>query len=217
MYESENHMTQQTKLWKGEFGDDYTKRNEPSELALKQREMFWQSIYRTIYMNCAGVPKNVLEVGANQGLNLKAIQNVGVSAGFEVKVSGTEINDSARVALKEYVQGVKIVGAADLCKLENAVDMAFTYGVLIHTHPAHRLAIMRDMYNASSRWLMCAEYFAPETRAIKYRGEEDALWLDDYGSIWVDNFKLRVVASGFAWKKTTGLDNITWTVLEKVN
>ena len=51
---------------------------------------------------------------------------------------------------------------------------------------------------------------------IPYRGHTDALWRRDYGSIWLDNFTdLHCQGAIFAWKRMTGLDNLTFWVFEK--
>lgn len=205
-------MSQQIELWKGAFGDLYQERNAPSDTEIVQRVAMWDHLYKYVYTMCGAYPKSVLEVGAGQGPNLMAIEKLALIAGVPIKLYATEINEKARLKLSENVKDLEIL--ADIPKEEFA-DLVYTYGVMIHTHPAHLRALQTKMYNASKRWLLCAEYFAPETRPVVYRGEKDALWLDDYGSHWLSNFPLRVVAYGFMWKKITGLDNITWWLFEK--
>ncbi len=209
--------TKEIELWRGPFGDQYAQRNTPSDTDVKQRTFWWENILRHVYTTCHAIPESVLEVGAGLGQNLMGIQAVSRQIERRIDLYATEVNDTTREALKLNVPEANIIGAADLGRHSGIADLVFTSGVLIHVHPAHRLALMRDIYAASKRFVMCAEYFAPNTRPIEYRGEKAALWLDDYGSVWLDNFNLRSVAYGFAWKKTTGLDNLTWHIFEKVN
>lgn len=49
-----------------------------------------------------------------------------------------------------------------------------------------------------------------------YRGHDDRLFKRDFGGYWLDHFSdLWTVAYGFAWKRITGLDNLTWWLFEK--
>jgi hypothetical protein len=51
---------------------------------------------------------------------------------------------------------------------------------------------------------------------IPYRGHDNALWRRDYGSLFLDTFSdLKCTAHMFAWKRATGLDNLTFWVFEK--
>lgn len=209
-------MTIQEELWKGEFGDSYQARNLLTQEEIDLRIPFWENLLKTIYMNCGSVPNSFLEVGAGQGPNLGAINHIfdnTIKYNNQQQIYATEINSSAREQLTTYIPNVIMVD--DLSKVTNFADLVFTYGVLIHTHPAHVLPIMKDIYKASKRWIVCAEYFAPELRMIPYHGEQNALWLDDYGAKWVDNFPLRVIGYGFCWRKHTKLDNVTFWIFEK--
>ena len=216
-------MTEQVKLWKSEFGNDYAKRNELTEDFLLPRRRFWDNMLRNIYFADKQLPTSFLEVGAGAGANLLGIRNVyNMNAGegrpsLPHELFATEVHDETRQQLQVNVPGVNVIDSDKLHQFVNRFDVVYTSGVLIHTHPAHRIPLMRDIYNASKRYVICIEYFAPETRMIPYRGENNALWLDDYGSLYLDNFGLRVVTYGFAWKRTTGLDNVTYWIFEKVN
>jgi len=205
-------VTEQVDLWKGVFGDDYQERNLLTPEEVSVRQPFWENIFKTIYMNSGALPTSVLEVGAGQGPNLCAIQRVSMNIEKPIELYATEVNESAAKALKLNVPGVAMI---DQLNASNIADLVFTYGVLIHTHPAHLRALQRCIFNAAKRWIMCVEYFAPVTRSVPYRGENSALWLDDYGSHWIDNFPLRSIGYGFCWKKTTKLDNVTFWLFEK--
>jgi len=217
-------MTQQINLWTGEFGNLYQDRNKLTQEEIEIRKGFWENIIRNIYMNCGAIPQSVLEIGAGQGPNLAAFRviydtmyeeanKLKLQDKKDIPLWATEINENARVQLKENVKDVHILDS--ISNITNVADMALTYGVLIHTHPAHLKGVMDDIYKASKRWIVCCEYFAPESRMIPYRGENNALWLDDYGSRWVDNYPLRVIGHGFCWRRMTRLDNITFWIFEK--
>lgn len=219
--------TKQIELWQGPFGDNYTERNSLNEEDLGHRQAFWMGALQILYMNCpppSYVPKTILEYGAGAGANLVALDRIykgfqnstSTDMSTDVKLYATEVNEKTRKILKANVPQVELLEDATKYN-EPFVDLAFTYGVLIHIHPAHRLSVMKEIYKASKKWIICCEYFAPNTRPIDYRGEKDALWLDDYGSLWLDNFNVRYISHMFSWKRVNGLDNVTIWVFEKVN
>lgn len=205
-------MTQQTELWEGKFGDFYQERNTITEAEVINRYKLWEMLFKIIYTANGSVPKSVLEVGAGQGPNLMAIEKLSLQTQQPIKLFATEINQKARLHMQENVKTVELL--TDIPKQETA-ELVYTYGVMIHVHPAHLLGLMKQMYAASSKYIVCCEYFAPDIRPLPYRGEKDALWLNDYGKMWMSNFGLRLVAYGFCWKPVTGLDNITHWVFEK--
>ena len=72
------------------------------------------------------------------------------------------------------------------------------------------------MHRVSSRYIACSEYFSDKPETIPYRGQTDALFKRDFGGMWLDLFPdLKVLDYGFSWKRTTGLDNLTWWMFEK--
>ena len=89
-----------------------------------------------------------------------------------------------------------------------------TCGVLIHIPEDGLVPAMKEIYRVSKDYILCAEYFSPRSEVIPYHGEE-ALWRRPYGDIWMENYGLDHVAHGFLWKRTTGLDNLTWFLLRK--
>lgn len=226
-------MTEQIKLWGNEFGTEYAERNALTEEFLRPRYLFWDNMLKNLYYAFKELPKDILEIGAGSGANLMSIRQVYRQARQPINEDGdidpqeahviphnlfaTEVNADAAQAMQYNVPGVKLLPYDKLHQFPNIADLAFTSGVLIHTHPAQRLELMRNIYNASRRFIVCIEYFAPETRMIPYRGQDNALWLDDYGSLWLDNFNVRVANYGFCWKKVTGLDNVTYWIFEKIN
>lgn len=206
-------MTEQTELWQGPFGDFYQERNKLTNEEVQRRVIFLEGIIRVIYGHTSAIPKSIFELGAGQGPNLRAFEILGPKLQQALKLYTTEINQKARLALSENCKTVEILPDMPSGPI---ADLVMTYGVLIHTHPAHLKRLIEQLYEASNRWILCVEYFAPETRPITYRGEKSALWLDDYGSKWLEFCpKMVVLGYGFMWKKTTGLDNVTFWLFEK--
>ena len=199
-------MNEQISAWEGDFGDAYTDRHtgpDPSRI---------QMFDRILGEIPGSWPKNVLEVGANAGLNLDALRSI---FGHNVNLIGLEPNDKARKILvdKGYttVSGI----AQSIPMPNNAVDMSLTCGVLIHIDPEHLFQACREIWRVTSRYLICIEYFNDRPVMIPYRSRLGMLWKRDYGGFWMDNFDVKLVSYGFLWGRVTGVDNLTYWVFKK--
>ncbi len=195
-----------TGLWTSEFGDSYTRRqvaNPSARLAL------WSAL---LPAGC----RSVLEAGAGTGQNLEAMSELGVGTFY-----AAEPNELARTHLFEsglFLEGNLRADFADSLGFPDGVaDLVLTCGVLIHVPPDRLIASMREIHRCAKRWIICGEYFAPSEEMIPYRGTKDTLWRRDYGSLWLDNFSDLHMRQEplFMWKRTTGLDNITFWSFEK--
>jgi len=207
-------------IWLDEFGDDYHKRNEITEVQLDARIRMWNLNFRVMAGECGGIPKTILEVGAGSGINLIAISKCYQTYEAKAELYAIEPNEQTRKMIRESASGI-VPYDAQLPDInifpENSMGMVFTSGVLIHLPKEQLLPAMKAMYALSSKYVVCIEYFSPERREVPYRGNDAALWSDDYGKIWMDNFKLRCVSVNFLWKPVTQLDNLTCWIFEKVN
>jgi spore coat polysaccharide biosynthesis protein SpsF len=193
-----------SELWTGSFGDAYTKRN--TRATVQARKEMWAC------MLPSGV-NSILEVGANVGHNLEALSSI---TGAELYAC--EPNDSARAELSALLDPDRIRSdcADKLGWADGHADLVFTSGVLIHIAPDKLEASMREINRVSSRYVICGEYFAPSEEMIPYRGHNNAMWRRDYGSMFMDCCPdLHPLGTLFAWKRTTGLDNLTFWIFEK--
>lgn len=207
------------KIWLEEFGDNYHDRNVLTDEQTKNRVAFFAQIFNmTSEMGKKPYLKSIIEVGAGSGNNVKVISKIISDNGLNCKLGAIEPNEKARTELSK-IEGLSVFGTPvpftdiDL----GQYDLAFTSGLLIHIPPNDLIAAMRNIYKLSSKYILCMEYFSPVERMISYRGQEEALWTRDYGSIWKDNFPLTCLGFGFLWKPVTSFDNITWWLFEKVN
>lgn len=191
-------------LWTGDFGDAYTKRNLDADTDHRA------TVLRGI------LPRHIdsiLEVGANIGANLNAIATF-----RNIEMFACEPNDLARKHIKIEADHVTADFASKLSFPDGVADLVMTIGVLIHVGADALLPSMREIYRCSRRFILVGEYFAPDERAMPYRGQDEALWLRDYGGLFIDSFPdLRCLSCTFAWKRMTGLDNITFWLLEKTD
>jgi pseudaminic acid biosynthesis-associated methylase len=205
-------LGKQESLWRGDFGDVYTDRNAVTDQRLAALTTHWS---RILHATMGRPPTSILEVGANIGLNLRALRRISEASFFAL-----EPNAKARSAL--VAEGIApannvLDGLASSIPLpDGKVDLAFTSGVLIHIHPSKLLASCREVHRVTRQYLVCIEYFSDKDEEIVYRGHAEALFKRDFGGFYLDNFSdLRVLDYGFAWKRLTGLDNLTWWLFEK--
>jgi spore coat polysaccharide biosynthesis protein SpsF len=204
--------TPQSDFWRGKFGDSYTARNVASAEQMHARIALWAEI---LSHTIAAPPASILEVGANLGINLRALRALS-----SARLMAVEPNESARATLVRdgvvAAEDVRDGLASKIDFIDGAADFAFTSGVLIHIHPDHLPASLKEIHRCAKRWVGCIEYFSDKPETIPYRGHDDRLFKRDFGGLWLDTFPdLRVVAYGFAWKRVTGLDNLTWWLFEK--
>jgi len=204
--------TPQLDIWRGDFGAAYIDRNAAEPARLAALTTHWARILKATE---GAPPRRILEVGANIGLNLRALSRLTTAELHAVEPNPqareTLVRDGVVSAERAYDAVAAKIGLAD-----GAVDFAFTSGVLIHIHPRDLLASCREIHRVTSRYLACVEYFADAEQEVPYRGLGEALFKRDFGGFYLDNFPdLRLLDYGFVWKRTTGLDNLTWWLFEK--
>jgi len=198
--------------WTGAFGDAYTLRNVTSGDAVRGRV---RALGQALASVEADMPRSVLEVGTNLGLNLRALPSL-----VDGDIWGLEPNASAR----DRVVGDGVLPTArmlagfghDIPLGDGAVDMVMTAGVLIHVDPTLLEQTMREIHRVSSKYILCIEYFSSTPQTVSYRGEEGLLFKRDFGGMYLDLFPdLRLVDYGFFWKRTTVMDDSTWWLFRK--
>lgn len=193
-----------TDLWTGSFGDAYTVRNDRS--TLDARRAMWKLMLPRDAMS-------ILEVGANKGLNLEAIEYLTAA-----ELYACEPNDMARAELSSLLPETHIRSdfADKLGWPDKHFDLVFTSGVLIHVSPDKIEASLREINRVASKHIIIGEYFAPSEEMIPYRGHDHAMWRRDYGSMLMDLCPdVHPIGTLFAWRRTTGLDNLTFWIFEK--
>ena len=118
--------------WRGEFGDEYSKRNPASPSAVAAAV----AALAPIWQHLRPRPSSVLEVGPNRGRNLLALKQFA-----DVNLYGVEPNTSALGELRSNpALNAENLYEGDLAHLplpDDFVDMTFTSGVLIQIGRAH--------------------------------------------------------------------------------
>jgi pseudaminic acid biosynthesis-associated methylase len=207
--------------WSGDFGTDYTTRNASSWVGIKNRSRLFGDIFQAMETaNKANpspqpFPASVIEVGGGCGDNLRAIDMIYERSRQLIKLMSCDPNEAARKAMADVATAIP----GDLSALpyaDDAADLVFTSGVLIHVPPAELDRALSEIYRVSKRWILSIEYYNNVPEEISYRGQSGMMWRRDWGEAWLEKYpELRPIGNGFAWKRTTSLDNLHWFLFDR--
>ncbi len=204
-----NFKTEQENFWAGSFGADYIQRNKSSELLASNLNFFCKSLKN------AGPMDSCVELGANIGMNLKALQMLYPS----IKMKGIEINQQASELLSSLI-GKENVFNGSIFDIPIALraDLALIKGVLIHINPDMLPTVYQKLYDSANKYILIAEYYNPTPVTIPYRGHQDRLFKRDFAGEFLDMFpETSLVDYGFQYRKDTVFpqDDITWFLIKK--
>lgn len=203
------NITEQESFWKGEFGNEYTDRNKGAHWLAANMAFFSHSLAKTDRLS------SVLELGANTGLNLAALNTLLP----QTQLSAVEINEKAAKQLQQSLPAVDVNLSSILdFKTSKRWDLVFTKGVLIHINPEKLDTVYELMYQASSRYILIAEYYNPSPVGISYRGHSDKLFKRDFAGEMLDKYpNLQLLDYGFSYHRDTKFpqDDLNWFLLEK--
>ncbi len=187
--------TSQQKFWKGNFGKGYLERNlfTPTQLDLSYRSKFGVTRSQMNKEFLGSLPRDIriLEVGANFGAQLHALQKIGFT-----NLYGVEINPSVADFGRKTVRGINLIdgNALDLPFKDGSFDLVFTSGVLIHIAPKDRAKAIKELHRCSSKYIWGFEYFADKSQEIIYRGNKNRLWKANFPALFQKQFpKLKLV------------------------
>lgn len=204
-----NYSTSQESFWAGEFGTGYIGRNASALLHAANLAFFSKILAR------AGDVKSVLEIGANIGMNLRALRPLRP----EAALTAIEINADAAGELRKlgYVETLH-QSVADFVPDGRLWDLVFTKGVLIHLHPDLLPGTYDKMADAAARYVMICEYYNPVPVSIPYRGHEDRLFKRDFAGEFLDRHPgFRLIDYGFLYRRDPAFpqDDCTWFLMER--
>ncbi|MBA3015310.1 MAG: pseudaminic acid biosynthesis-associated methylase [Proteobacteria bacterium] len=201
-------QTEQETFWAGEFGDHYIGRNPTAKEMGARLALFAKIMARTNGVTSA------IEFGANIGNNLKVIAQMFPA----MALAAVEINDKAVESLQEW--GKAHVHHSSILDFEppRQYDFSFVSGVLIHINPEMLPRVYDLLFQASSRYLCCIEYYNPSPVEISYRGHSGKLFKRDFAGEILDRFpSLHLIGYGFTYHRDPNfpLDDLTWFLMEK--
>lgn len=179
------NKTKQIEEWAGDFGKDYTDRNlfNPEELDQMYMNNFGISRSELNKEFLDGIDKGsrILEIGSNVGNQLVSLQKKGFNDLWGIEVSGYAVELS-----KKRTKDINIIKGSgfDTPYKDGYFDIAFTSGVLIHIHPNDLPKIMDEIYRISKRYIWGYEYFSESCKEVKYRGNEELLWKNNFRKLY---------------------------------
>lgn len=204
-----SYATPQEEFWAGNFGSEYIGRNDSKELLASNLNFFTKALKQ------AGKVDSCLELGANIGMNLKALQLL--YPGIDLR--GAEINPDAAQQLGALITPQNVFqGSIFDLPVQKKVDLSLIKGVLIHINPDMLPTVYEKLYQASNRLVLVCEYYNPSPVAISYRGHADRLFKRDFAGEMLDRYSdLKLVDYGFAYRRDPAFpqDDITWFLMEK--
>lgn len=207
MENKSSFLTEQEAFWAGEFGDHYITRNQGTQVVASNVALFSKILNRTQAV------QSVLELGANIGLNLKAIRTLLPQA----QLTAVEINSAAVEQLRLNADQVYHQSILEF-RSPACYDFVLVKGVLIHLDPGYLAQVYDLLYQASARYICIAEYYNPTPVTVSYRGHESKLFKRDFAGELLDRFTaLQLVDYGFTYHRDCQFpqDDLTWFLLEK--
>ncbi len=206
----ESFTTSQEEFWAGSFGHAYRERNRGPRLVAANLALFARVFAGKI------PPESVIELGANIGMNLRALGLLFPG----LQMSAIEINAEAANELSESVDEVQIFRESILNwkPMFGRWDLVLVKGVLIHLNPDFLPGVYKKMATASARHVLICEYFNPEPVEVPYRGHSDRLYKRDWCSEFLASApEFRLVDYGFVYRHDPAFsdDDFNWFLLER--
>ena len=202
--------TEQEQFWAGDFGNEYTDRNQGDLLLASNTSLFAKIIDRTQPV------QSLIELGANRGLNLQAIRQLLP----QTKLAAVEINEAAVKKMQATFGDCVDVYQQSILNFSPTTkyDFVLIKTVLIHINPNHLEKVYDLLYSTSSRYICIVEYYNPKPVEVVYRGHQGKLFKRDFAGEMMDKFPgLQLLDYGFVYHRDCQFpqDDMTWFLLEK--
>ncbi|GBR75484.1 putative methylase [Candidatus Termititenax persephonae] len=137
----------------------------------------------------------------------------------DCEISAVEINKKATQIL--HSKGFKVYNQSILdFNVDYKRDFVFIKTVLIHINPEELQNVYQKLYDASSQYIMIAEYYNPTPVEVLYRGHSSKLFKRDFAGEMLDKFSnLKLVDYGFTYHRDNYYcnDDLNWFLLEKLD
>lgn len=203
------YATPQEQFWAGEFGDEYPTRNVGPQVLAANLSLFAR------VLTGKHAPETVLELGANIGMNLKALSLLFPSA----KLSAVEINAKAAQTLGK-IESVEVFNESILTwnPAPRKWDLVLIKGVLIHMNPDALVEVYEKLAAASARQVLICEYFNPVPVEVTYRGHAERMYKRDWCAEFLNHTsQFRLIDYGFVYRHDPAFpdDDFNWFLLER--
>jgi pseudaminic acid biosynthesis-associated methylase len=207
----ETFRTPQENFWAGDFGDAYIARNEAEPATVAGNVFFFARALEKL----RSAPDSVCELGANIGLNLRALRQLYPAA----RQTCVEINAQAVERLRRDGVGDEVVHGSILdFTPDRTFDLVFIKGVMIHLNPDKLPGVYRKLADCSARFVLVAEYYNRRPDEVLYRGHAGRLFRRDFGGEFMDACPEFALADyGFSYHRDPRerQDDLTWFLFER--
>jgi pseudaminic acid biosynthesis-associated methylase len=204
-----SYKTEQEVFWAGDFGTQYSQRNQGDRLLAANLDFFSKALRQAHGLNTC------IEFGANIGMNLKALKLLYP----QQEQNGIEINADAAAELAEVISPTHVHQGSILDFIPHKTwDLTLIKGVLIHINPDELPGVYDKLVQTCGRYLLVAEYYNPSPVTIPYREHSDRLFKRDFaGDIMDRHPQMVLIDYGFAYRRDPSFpqDDITWFLMEK--
>ena len=197
-------------FWKNDVTKSYINNNKKFDQQLGVKA--WNKMLKKIKHDEIN---SLLECGSNIGRNINFLNEV-------LPHSTKSIIEFAKVpydiVTNKFELKSKYFGPIKNASFSTKFDLVFTSGVLIHIDPTELMENLNNIYKLSSRYILLNEYFNRTPLMIEYRGELNKLFKNNFGAIFIENFKVKLIDYGFLWGKeydSAGFDDTTYWIFEK--
>jgi len=207
--------TEQEKFWQGTFGDDYISRNISPRLLSSNLAFFSNVLKKT-----RGV-SSILELGANIGMNLRAIKSLLPLASLHsVEINKKAVEELSIWMTESGTQGQIYHAPISEWQPARLYDLVLLKTVLIHIDPNNLIDVYRKIHSACGKYILLCEYYSPSPVSIMYRGHEEKLYKRDFAGELLDQFPDLILRDyGFLYHLDPNFpqDDINWFLIEKAS
>lgn len=211
----EGDNTNQRNFWSGDFGNQFTLRNNSLENSNKLMMSLFGSTFEKIADDFfVDIDKNVkiLEIGCNRGLRLQALQKLGFT-----NLHGLEINKEAFTVAKENFPDINFINSSfeDFLANENEYDLVFTSYVLIHMNPNFLNYVAKKMIKITKKYIFGLEYYSDTITEVNYRGNSDVLWKQNFPKLFIKFPNMSSIHEKKFFYKSSNLCDIAYLLIKK--
>jgi spore coat polysaccharide biosynthesis protein SpsF len=203
--------TEQEAFWAGQFGNDYVTRNEVSpEILAGNLFSFARMLERA-----QPSPGSLIELGANIGLNLRALKLLlphAHQAAVEINASAVERLRRDRVAHEVFHESLLNFVPV------RRYDLALIKGMMNHLAPEMRPAVYRKLAVCATHHVLIAECHNRRAEEIVCRGYTGKLFRRDFGGEFMDACpEFQLMDYGFSYHRDARerQDDLTWFLFQR--
>ena len=202
--------TPQESFWAGDFGQQYTSRNQAPSMEDANVWLFSRAL------RGAGPITSVMEFGANSGLNLRALRRIYSC----LDCHAVEINPAAAELLAAEIgaENTHLRSLFDYDPEGKSWDLVLCKGVLIHLAPENLERAYEKIHLCARRYVLMMEYYSPDPVMVPYRGHQNRLFKRDYAGEFLDRYPdYSLLDYGFAYRRdpVAPQDDLTWFLMKR--